>query len=307
MIIVIFASMCRGQPSAEENVAVLIQRLGDANFIRRSEAMEELKKRADAEPFVRKAIVSPNAEVASRAKQILDYYAEKPIRELDNAIRHGQADKAAKLLGDWPVGEYEDAAAAGIRNMIEMTMDNHFRSSKSKINIQMRGFNKNVRYNIIPLRDIRSISKKPMDAHYWLRSGIDGINLTRENSPWLPNSFFGNLEIVTSGGPTRVFSFGNLFFILAAGDVDIIHSNSNAIVISGGNIHVKADANNSLLVAKNNITIENLPVHDLRLISGKSVIVNRKPLSRCEVTENEPNPLGYIRWSDVPKVEPKKK
>ncbi len=26
-----------------------------------------------------------------------------------------------------------------------------------------------------------------------------------------------------------------------------------------------------------------------------------------EATENEPNPLGYIRWSDAPKVEPKKK
>lgn len=42
------------------------------------------------------------------------------------------------------------------------------------------------------------------------------------------------------------------------------------------------------------------------IIAGKKVILPG-PNDDNLVVENEPNPLGFIRWSDAPKVEPMKK
>ena len=38
-----------------------------------------------------------------------------------------------------------------------------------------------------------------------------------------------------------------------------------------------------------------------RVISGQSVEYNPKAARDYITTENEPNPLGFIRWSDAPK------
>ena len=41
-----------------------------------------------------------------------------------------------------------------------------------------------------------------------------------------------------------------------------------------------------------------------RIVSGKSVIHDKKKSHDSIITENEPNPLGFIRWADAPKDKP---
>ncbi len=127
------------------------------------------------------------------------------------------------------------------------------------------------------------------------------------HEPLFSRVVFGHLDIVTAGGGVELSSFGSVGFLLAVGDVELTGRCENMIIISAGSVHLKNDLDRSLVIAKGNITVEKVPVNDSRLISGGSVITKLKTLPRCEVAENEPNPLGYIRWSDTPKGEPTKK
>ena len=87
-----------------------------------------------------------------------------------------------------------------------------------------------------------------------------------------------------------------------------------AIIVSGGDVVVKGNISNSLIIARGSV-IQVKPgpgerrrpgcIHN-HIIAGKSVTVfGEEKYNR--IVEDEPNPLGYIRWADAPKVEPMKK
>ena len=94
---------------------------------------------------------------------------------------------------------------------------------------------------------------------------------------------------------------------MAGGNVSSKDSLLRAIVVAGGDIEL-CETHKCLIIARGNVRVKRGGIGHSQIISGKSVIFERtKATSNDVIIENEPNPLGFIRWSDSPKVEPKKK
>jgi hypothetical protein len=100
-----------------------------------------------------------------------------------------------------------------------------------------------------------------------------------------------------------------LYAIFAGGTVELKGGCLDSLlIVSCGDVTLKCDVRRSLIIARGTVTCTD-PVIDSRIISGKSVVYNKTNARNCIITENESNPLGFIRWSDAlkDKAAPKSK
>jgi hypothetical protein len=85
-----------------------------------------------------------------------------------------------------------------------------------------------------------------------------------------------------------------------------------SIVLTGADFTQHSGAmGNCLIIAKGCVDVRDVRIDGCRIIAGKSVTYDKGRTTRSIIVENEPNPLGYIRWSDAPnekeKAAPKSK
>ena len=108
--------------------------------------------------------------------------------------------------------------------------------------------------------------------------------------------------------------------LVATGEVKVDASHSNIIfaggsvrfrcggahgllIVSGGDVELDCALGSSLVIARGAITYEPGYIGGCRFISGKSVTMDVKTRALNIITENEKNPLGFIRWAGPPNEE----
>jgi hypothetical protein len=113
----------------------------------------------------------------------------------------------------------------------------------------------------------------------------------------------GSVRLRPGRGPA-----GQVFAVLAGGDIELDGSFVGLLLVSGGNVNLKESTSlsKSVVIARGKVicTESDVILMDSRIISGKSVYNKKRPNRNCIITENEPNPLGYIRWSELQKEKP---
>ncbi len=93
--------------------------------------------------------------------------------------------------------------------------------------------------------------------------------------------------------------------IFCAGRVELSGVAFGVLVVSAGDVVLDAEGLvHSLVIAKGNIIVKNHRIERTRLIAGKKVITDDADgdlPSSCLISQNDPNPLGFIRWADAAK------
>jgi hypothetical protein len=92
--------------------------------------------------------------------------------------------------------------------------------------------------------------------------------------------------------------------IFAGGRVSITGRDiEGMLVVSGGDVEIDCELYNSIIIARGKVHFTNTGcATGSRIVSGKAVSILSENKSAVNlITENEPNPLGYIRWTDEAK------
>jgi hypothetical protein len=303
-IVVILTTGClvQAQVSDPETTDSLIKQLGNAKFNLRDQASKALMLRPDAETALRKVLTISDAETRRRIEFILDFYDRKPMRELSDHIKAGRMDEIIKRVADWPAGKYEDELWPMMQGLVSNIYHLHQKKKGEKTTPNV--VNETMGRQLPPVVKadrVTESTKGGMVHMYFIRA--NEINLSSKGP--FNNDFSHNGFPVVANLARFDFRVPPIIF---AGKRVVIPDARHAIIISGGDVIIESSVCFCLIIARGSViqTRVGAGAESNHIIAGKKVILPG-PNAGNLVVEDEPNPLGFIRWSDVPKVEPKKK
>jgi len=276
-----------------ESVESLIRKLGSTNFQERQVATKALEERPEFAPALRAALRSPDREIARRAGEILE---RGLVREINGVIKEGRMDRIIDIFAGWPEGKQEKEAWDAARELARTLANLSQKNGQKQINPLERWGDKAP--IVISAERITEMTKANMfHPCFFLRANQVDVDIKRLKGAKSPNPFSTcDLAIVASGS-VRMFAVGGIP-IFAGGNVNLSGEAGGCLIVSGGDVHIDSILSNSLVIARGNVTCTS-PMTDSRVFSGKSVF--HKRTQNCLISENDPNPLGFIRWADAPK------
>lgn len=305
--VVLFA---QGPPADE--LATLIKNLSSSSFKVRQAAVGALKERPDAAPDLQKALKSPDPEVARRAAEILAHFDRKPVRDLESAVNNGQVERFVELMLDWPDGKYDVEAWDLVSAFADKLHKAHQKAGGARFYLATEEITPFLKGRTIPLR-IRekritesASGKEDLErksrAVYLCADEVVLRYRLAEKAPayhWLYNDMGIGAIITKRSAFIDLGSFTQVVF--SSGDVELGGGGGYVLVVSAGDVVLNSDIAWSLVIAKGNIIVKNRDFERTRLIAGKKVITKDALDKSVIVSENDQNPLGFIRWADAAK------
>jgi hypothetical protein len=310
MVLVASVPLAGAQQHDERDFQGLVKRLGSADFRQRDSATEALKMDPNSATLLRDALRSPNTEIARRAAIILEYHDRRPVRDLQSAAKEGRVNAFVELLADWPAGKYETEAWNGVRDLMRPILELHEKTGGEKIDVSSLRDGRVIAVVSEPLvKEIRN--NKLGDGGRLVYFFVRTRSVSLSPPPRSNDTGYRPGGVFTASGSVKLRSSPeSLFIILAGGSVEIGGDQLfQSVVISGGDVTISSHSVvDSLVIARGQVTYTGARLGaGCRIISGKSVICDKKNAARCMITENDPNPLGFIRWTDPPKEKAKSK
>jgi hypothetical protein len=276
-----------------EPIESLIKKLGSRSFKLREAASKELLQRPEAAAALKKKLHSADVEVAKRAALILEHFDREPLRRLQQAVKQGEVDRIVKALAVWPEGKHEAGAWDAVRDLARAVLDRHKKNGGAHVDLSLLGGGE---FSVL-----RTFAERRQDAQRNLgKPGYRfGWVFFRTTDAAVADPLIDHSVIVASG-PITVRSNADPyqdFLVLAGGSVEI-GSASNVLIISGGDVTIGRGAAllNSIIIARGKVTCSADFVRQSRIVSGKSVVYDKSTATDCKITENEANPLGFIRF-----------
>ncbi len=288
-----------------ESIDALIKKLGSQKFTVREHAFKTLINRQEAEAALRQAARFSDTETQRRIALILEHYERRPLRELACFIKSGRMDEVIQRVADWPEGKYEDELwpmTIGLIGKLNML------HRKKKGDPESTNFGETKEWlkppPVLKTARVTESTKTKREQMYFVRTHDFSLGM---KGPFYSDQHLFSVFFVSGHVKTESELPG---IILSGKDIRISggRRTSNRIVVSGGDVIMSGSIGNSLIIARGNIVYQG-PAFDFfnnHVIAGKKVIIPG-PNEDNLIVENEPNPLGYIRWSDSPKVKPGEK
>lgn len=298
------ASLFAQIPDAN-SIPALIKKLGSSQFQERDAAMKVLLQRPDAAPALRDALRSPDRELAKRAEEILDYLDRAPIRELNEAVKNGHADRVIQSIAEWPPDKYDLEVWLAARQFAKTIDAIHFKQHGKRIGDISK-------WEVAPTliaekRVTENLKNYPRRGNYIIRAAEVDMAFTRLKKPMVSNRFEQSdvFFVVTKSVRLESLLAGRTV-VFAGGSVEMSGFIINSVIICGGDATFDGELHGSLIVARGNVSLESPGLcGDCRIICGKSLITkNKKRVRDSHVSENDRNPLGFIRWTDAAKDKP---
>jgi predicted RNA-binding protein len=254
---------------------------------------------------------SSDQEVAKRAAEILDYYDRRPMRELDAALKEGRVENVIELLRHWPNGKYEENAWHTACDLARILVKLHEEQGGQKIK-DVGELYASRSPLVLNEKRVTENTKTKFDRYYFVRAEEVDHDRRRLKRGDIKNELQDRMLLVATGN-VRIFTVGGgtRHVIFARGSVELIDRDggvSHILIVSGGDVVLNGALWNSIVIARGKVTCTDI-LGDSRIISGKSVSTVQRA-QNCIITENESNPLSFIRWADAPKekaVLPKEK
>jgi hypothetical protein len=306
LVAVFLPALALAQTSGDESIPALIKALGNANNKVRDSAHESLNKRPEAAPALRDALKSPDAEVARRAADILDYFEQRPMRDLAAAAKDGRPNRMLQIIASFPDGKHEDATWEVFRNFGLTLLDRHKKQNGVELAKLRQILGSSPR--VLSAKRITEATKGDLQCRYFLRTDeidFDGRRWTVGEPR--QNTFLNGATSVSCTGIFRASYPVDQCIIVAGGTVTIGPGDFNdLLIVCCSDVVLECGFGNALVIARGSVKCTGF-MDGCCIISGKSAKVERRGnLTRHNIIiENESNPLGYIHWSDVPKEKEK--
>ena len=280
---------------------VLIARLGSTIFLERQAAIKALQERPEAAPLLRENLRSSDPEIRRRAREILDYYDLQPVRELTAAVKDGRADRFIDLLSSWPKGRHEEEVWSAFRNLAHSLVQLHQKKGGLKIRLDNMDFYARQGPIVLTAKKITKAATDDDDGILFLRAAEVDLDARKEGVLHRGAFTVAARSVRVLGGGSHLIFAGQSVDVL--GNEGFVHS----IIVCGGDVTLNGPVGRSLVIARGSVTATGY-LEGNRIIAGKKIATAREPVD-CTITENEPNPLGFIRWADAPteKAKPKAK
>ncbi len=283
---------------------VFIKRLGNSDFRLRDAATEELKNAPKSASALREALRSPNPEIARRAAIILEYHDRRPLRELTAAVKDGRIQDVVEILAGWPNGKYEGEAWKSVVDLTRTIDQLHEKQGGKRLNVAwLRQGTPVVVVTEAKVKDVRNNAATENGLPcFFVRTRE--VALAPPEEPRSVSGYYpGGAFVATGPVKVRPHPLAELM-ILAGGDAEIGGIPFRNIIISCGDVAISTREAmfESIVIARGKVTCTGVKMgNGCRIISGKTVVYDKNLAGNCIITENDSNPLGFIRWADAPK------
>jgi hypothetical protein len=288
-----------GEPTPHREIDSLITQLGDDSFQVREAATRQLEKRSDAIPALRRALTSPDAEVARRAGAILDAFARREEKRdyaaFAELARDGAVDRAVERFVRRDTWKDEAACWKVLADLEDKLAD---------LERQTYGESKRGRVDRRLKRDSANLTRIALAAGLPRGgTGRGALQLWEHENRWVfraeevqKGKRFSDFLIALSGEAlirgesifSTMFSCGSI----TCGDV------SDSLVVCDGDFTVQENITNSLIIARGNISC-GARLASSRLIScGEVRIKYPKIAVASKIVEKEAKPLGFVKIFD---------
>jgi hypothetical protein len=281
---------------APEEAEDLIRRLGSPEFQIREAATARLLQRRDALPALRAAAKSKNAEIASRARKILGSMdAAWALPELRTFAKQGKVDLLVEKLV--ATEKWGDEIAAW-QVMADLA------SKICELEEKVYGKTCFPKEGLHPVGDLHRFLDDSEGKPFKLltdsrRAGeCGGMHFALRARAYTETPGASNCFFAISGeirAPHLKWSV-----IFADGSVRTAGTHE-AVVICDGDFIIQGTIDNSLIIARGDVIIDKPgEVLDSHIIcSGKTSVSKGVGVTlRSKVKENDPNPLGFIKYFD---------
>jgi hypothetical protein len=280
-------------PPPEENVEVLIKLLGSRHFKERDRATKLLVERKDAVAALHRASRSADLEVKRRIEGIFKErerrQAQRHLERLKRAVRTGALDEAAVLVARWPAGYEEAACWAEVRKLAVTLLELH-RKDGGKAAPRFLADKALHDPRLFKILTQERVAQLPPDydpqKFLFIRAG--DVDL------WGVGGEFPSGLVAACSGSFRARGF-NGGMILAGGPVDVDYVMGDTIIVSDADVKIGMTCCHCLTIARGVVTCDG-PVGGQILTRKKVITTRRGRLIRCNVTDGDPNPLGFVRF-----------
>jgi hypothetical protein len=289
---------------AAQEIEELVRQLGDNDFATREEATRRLMTREDAVPALRKALRSPDQEVARRAAKVLEALHHKEdkrvLARLQELGKNGEADQAAELLVRRQNWDDEGAAWQVMTVLAGKVVDlgqKEFGADRPIPPVQG-----------LPVGDFRRWAD---DYHaefltkgrvaFDRNKGRMGGFVVRAADISLMDAIGGSL-LVAAGSvrtPTPMDQSREIGpgVIIAGGSVDL-DSISGCVIVTDGDVTARDGIDQSLIVARGDVRCPGFARNSRIVTSGSVHLAGEKNAHGMQVKEREATPLGFVRFFD---------
>jgi hypothetical protein len=289
---------------AAQEIDELVRQLGSEDFATREEATRRLMTREDAVPALRKALRSPDQEVARRAAKVLEALHHKEdkrvLARLQELGRNGEADQAAELLVRRQNWEDEEAAWQVMTALAGKVVD-----------LSQNEFGANGRVPSVehlPAGDFRRWADE-MHAEVQTTGRVALDRKKARLAGFVVRA--ADISVVDSIGSSLLVAAGSLrapaatdqsqligtSVIIAGGSVEVHHI-SGCVIVSDGDVTARDGIFECVILARGDVRCPGF-VRNSRIVTSGSVhLAQEKNANGMKVKEKEGTPLGFVKFFD---------
>lgn len=280
-----------------KTVEELIRDLGSDQFAVREEAERQLQDREEAASALRQALRSPDAEVARRAARVLDALAKRASRraadELAALAKAGALDQAVERLVAREKWDDEDACWQALAEAAHRLAGLGERAwGKGAIFMPEK-----VRSSEIFSGDfskyLKAMRPRRIAARQALVPKSEYFVVVRGEEVSAPDGFMKSF--IAASARLRTAAFGHCV-VLAGGSVEA-EGAADSVIVCDGDFTARGGISRSVVVARGAVTFD--ATRDSVIVTvGPSGIPKKVDVSRSVIRENEPTPLGFVKFFD---------
>jgi hypothetical protein len=286
----------------ERDIDALVAQLGSEDFEAREAATRRLMEREDAAAALRRALKSPDHEVARRAREILDTFVrrekERAFNKLADLAKHGAVDQAIEKFvrrDKWD----DETACWQVMAKLGGKLTDLERQAYGKASLResqaapIRDFRRYVAAHGGESREFKIITARRPSADQ-----VGGTCVIRAEEIPRGNSVAGSL--ITSCGGVKL---GDVMqsVIFAGGSVDVSGAH-DSLIVCDGDFTAGVGLLRVLVIARGTVRCPSI-VEESRIIAGGGVqYAARSEVLNTKVKEKETNPLGFIKFFDPAEV-----
>jgi hypothetical protein len=280
----------------QSDVKELIGQLGSERFEIRESATRRLRARKDAIAALQEAVKSGDAEVARRAREILDWFArrekERAFAAFVDATKRGAVDEAIERLARRPEWDDERLCWQTLADLAAKLAE-----------IELLNFGKPTLTGVYTADD------------GWLRTAQRQLRFksaagTRTAIALWQKRLVLRAEEIMEGqrvdhalfaiaGNVRLRHLTNCV-VYANGSVDLAGSMGGSVIVCDGEVSANDVINRSLIIARGKVNCNNSLVRRSHIISGAEVVARHPEwLEDSKLQEKEPKPLDFVTFFDA--------
>jgi hypothetical protein len=309
------------EPLSEAQIQKLIRQLGSDEFKQREQATRELQHRQEAEPALRQALRSPDAEVVRRARSILATLKWRRLEQARQRIRAdaaaGRADLVAERLVRWQGEDNDEVCWQAVldighklRGWERQQYGRVGRSSKWDKETQRRmDYLDKIGFPGLSLRPYlvrHKVQALPADkATLEVVTPKPGAYLARGERVvfryYLGSSLAVASSLIHLGTKPRPGDGSGCNILLCGGDVQV-HRGGRLVVVCDGDLEIDAVLIDSIVVARGSVRVGER-MHHCLIVAGGDVSLSadfkvQESTIRAAGTISTP-PKGRVLNSDL--------